>query len=130
MLRSWGLVLQVERDGQGIGVLVILLVLALLFLVLNAAWRRDKQRRAARDRALADRLLERISERPDEPVNLSRLARQERLRRSVVKELCEGKLTKEGYLHLKRRPRKDRVERLFLTPSGREAMERRKSPKS
>jgi hypothetical protein len=130
MLRSWGLVLQVERQGQGIGALAILLVLALLFLVLNAAWRRDKQRKAARDRALADRLLERISQRPDEPVNLTRLARQERLRRSVVKQLCEGKLTKEGYLHLKRRPRKDRVDRLFLSPSGREAMQRRKTPKT
>ena len=130
MLRDWGLVLQVERGGQGIGVLAILLVLALLFLLLNATWKRDQQRKAARDRALADRLLERISERPDEPVNLTRLARQERLRRRVVKELCEGKLTREGYLHLRRRPRKDRVDRLFLSPSGREAMERRKPPKS
>lgn len=130
MLRGWGLVLQVEPSGQGIGVLAILLLLALLFLLLNATWKRDKQRKAARDRALADRLLERISERPDEPVNLTRLARQERLRRSVVRELCEGKLTREGYLHLRRRPRKDRVERLFLSPSGREAMERRKPPKS
>lgn len=48
------------------------------------------------------------------------------LRPSVVRELCEGKLINEGYLHHRRRPRKDRVDKLFLSPSGREAMERRK----
>ena len=131
MSLGWGLVLQVDgQRGQGIGVLVVMLLLAMLFLLLNATWRRDRQRRAARDRVLANRLLERISERPDEPVNVTRLARQERIRRSVVKELCEGKLSREGYLHARRRPRKDRVDRLFLSPSGREAMERRKPPKS
>jgi DNA-binding MarR family transcriptional regulator len=129
MLRGWGLVLQVERGGHGIGVLGILVVLAGLYLVLDALWRRDKQRKAARDRALADRLLERIYQQPDEPINLTRLARQMHLRPSVVKDLCEGKLIKEGYLHHKRRPRKDRVDKLFLSPSGREAMERRKQPK-
>jgi hypothetical protein len=129
MLRGWGLVLQVERGGHGIGVLGILVVLAVLYLVLNSAWRRDRRRRAVRDRALADRLLERISQQPDEPIDVNRLARQVRLRPSVVRELCEGKLIDEGYLHRRRRPRKDRVDKLFLSPSGREAMERRKQAK-
>jgi hypothetical protein len=53
-------------------------VLAVLYLVLNSLWRQDKQRKAARDRALADRPLERISRQPDEPVNVNRLARQVR----------------------------------------------------
>jgi DNA-binding MarR family transcriptional regulator len=130
MLRGWGLVLQVEQGGHGIGVLGILVVVAVLFLVLNSVWRQDRQRKAARDRALADRLLECIYQQPDEPVNLTRLARQVHLRPSVVKQLCEGKLIREGYLHHKRRPRKDRVDKLFLSPSGREAMERRKQSKS
>lgn len=130
MLRGWGLVLQVEQGGHGIGVLGILIALAVLYLVLDSVWRRDRQRKAARDRALADRLLERISQQPDEPVNVNRLARQMRLRPSVVKELCEGKLINEGYLHHRRRPRKDRVDKLFLSPSGREAMERRKQARS
>jgi len=126
MLRGWGLVLQAEQGGHGVGALGILIVLAVLYLVLDSVWRRDRQRKAARDRALADRLLERISQQPDEPVDVNRLARQMRLRPSVVRGLCEGKLISEGYLHHRRRPRKDRVDKLFLSPSGREAMERRK----
>jgi DNA-binding MarR family transcriptional regulator len=43
----------------------------------------------------------------------------------VVRDLCEGKLVKDGYLLRKRRPSKDRLERLFLSPSGLEAMRRR-----
>jgi DNA-binding MarR family transcriptional regulator len=46
----------------------------------------------------------------------------------VVREICEGKLIREGYLHRKKRPKKDRVERLFLSPSGVEAMQRREQP--
>jgi DNA-binding MarR family transcriptional regulator len=130
MLRGWGLVLQAEQGGHGIGVLGILVVLAVLYLVLGSLWRQDRRRKAERDRALADRLLERISQQPDEPVDVNRLARQTRLRPSVVRELCEGRLINEGYLHHRRRPRKDRVDKLFLSPSGREAMERRRQAKS
>ena len=57
-----------------------------------------------------------------------RLARIERLPTAVVRDICEGKLTKEGYLHRKKRPMKDREEKLFLSPSGVEAMQRRKPP--
>lgn len=121
-----GLLMQTSEDGHGIGVLGVLVLLVLLFLVLNSLWRRDKRLKAARDKALADRVLERIYQHPGEPINLTRLARQVHARESVVKDLCEGKLTKEGYLHRKRRPRQDRVERLFLSPSGLEAMQRRK----
>ena len=78
MLWGWGLVLQVEQGGHGLGVLGILIVLAVLYPVLNSVWRRDKQRKAARGRALADRLLERISQQPDEPIDVNRLARQMR----------------------------------------------------
>jgi hypothetical protein len=39
-------------------------------------------------------------------------------------------LINEGYLHHRRRPRKDRVDKLFLSPSGREAMQRRRQAKS
>jgi len=130
MLLDWGLVLEADREGHGHGVLGILAVLAVLFLVLNDLWRRDKRRKAARDRALADRLLERIYQRPGEPINLRRLARQVHMRESAVKDLCEGKLIKEGYLHRRRRPRKDREDRLFLSPSGLEAMQRRDDKKS
>jgi hypothetical protein len=35
---------------------------------------------------------------------------------------------REGYLHRKKRPKKDREEKLFLGPSGAEAMQRRKQP--
>jgi hypothetical protein len=59
---------------------------------------------------------------------LGELARSERLPTAVVREICEGKLIREGYLHRKKRPKKDRVERLFLSPSGVEAMQRRKQP--
>lgn len=130
MLLDWGLVLEADREGHGHGALGILAVLAVLFLVLNDLWRRDKRRKAARDRALADRLLERIYQQPGEPINLRRLARQVHMRESVVKDLCEGKLIKEGYLHRRRRPRKDREDRLFLSPSGLEAMQRRDDKKS
>lgn len=75
------------------------------------------------------RLLERIYQHPGEPVNLTRLARQVHQRESVVKDLCEGKLINEGYLHRRRRPRKDREDRLFLSPSGIEAMQRRDQKK-
>src|SRR6266542_4757305 len=130
MLLDWGLVLEADREGHGHGVLGILAVLAVLFLVLNDLWRRDKRRKGAQDRALADRLLERIYQQPGEPINLRRLARQVHMRESVVKDLCEGKLIKEGYLHRRRRPRKDREDRLFLSPSGLEAMQRRDDKKS
>jgi hypothetical protein len=123
------LLLQVAAGG-GIGVLVLIAGLVALFFVMNGMWRDEKRRKAARDKAIADRLLERISASPGEPVNLGRLARSERLPASVVKEICEGKLIKEGYLHRKKRPRKDREEKLFLSPSGLEAMQRRKQPKA
>ncbi len=60
MLLGWGLVAQTNQNGRGIGVLGVIVVLALVYLVLNDLWRRDKRRKAARDKALADRLLERI----------------------------------------------------------------------
>ncbi len=101
------LALLLRTDGGGIGPLGILFVLVLLFVVLNAVWRRDKRLKAEHEKALADRLLERIYQNPTDPINLARLARQEHLRESVVKEICEGKLVKEGYLHRKRRPKKD-----------------------
>jgi hypothetical protein len=123
------LLLQVAAGG-GICVLVLIAGLVALFFVMNGMWRDEKRRKAARDKAIADRLLERISASPGEPVNLGRLARSERLPASVVKEICEGKLIKEGYLHRKKRPRKDREEKLFLSPSGLEAMQRRKQPKA
>lgn len=120
-------VMQTGAGGSGIGVLGVLILVVLLFMVLNALWRRDKRMKAAKDKALADRLLERIYQHPGDPINLTQLARQVHLRKSVVKDLCEGKLIKEGYLHRRRRPRMDRVERLFLSPSGLEAMQRRKN---
>jgi DNA-binding MarR family transcriptional regulator len=106
-------------------VLAILVLIVGLFLVLNALWRGDKRRKAARDKAIVDRVLERAYQNPGEPINLRRLARQMRVRQSVVRDLCEGKLVKDGYLLRKRRPSKDRLERLFLSPSGLEAMRRR-----
>jgi DNA-binding MarR family transcriptional regulator len=120
-----GLVLQTDQEGRGIGVLAILVLIVGLFLVLNALWRGDKRRKAARDKAIVDRVLERAYQNPGEPINLRRLARQMRVRQSVVRDLCEGKLVKDGYLLRKRRPSKDRLERLFLSPSGLEAMRRR-----
>lgn len=120
-----GLVLRADQDTRGTGVLGTLVLIVSLFLVLNALWRRDKRRKAARDKLLADRVLERIYQHPGDPVNPTRLARQLHVRVAVVKDLCEGKLLKEGYLHRKRRPNKDRVERLFLSPSGLEAMQHR-----
>jgi hypothetical protein len=44
MLRGWSLVLRAERGGHGLGVLGILIVLAVLYLVLDSLWRRDRQR--------------------------------------------------------------------------------------
>jgi hypothetical protein len=117
--------LQTRGGGGGVGVLVILAVLVGLFLTLNAIWKRDKRLKSARDKALANRLLKRIYERPGDPVNVAALARQERLPESVVKQICEGKLVGEGYLQRKKRPKIDRQERLFLSPSGVEAMQRR-----
>jgi hypothetical protein len=119
------LLMQSNADGNGPGVLAVTAVVVALFLGLNAIWRRDKQLKASRDRALADRLLRRIYQTPGDPINIARLARQEHLRESLVKDLCEGKLITEGYLHRKKRPRIDREERLFLSPSGVEAMQRR-----
>ncbi len=122
-----GPVMQTSARGSGIGVLAVTILVVLLFMVLNALWRRDKRIKAAKDKVLADRLLERIYQHPGDPVNLTQLARQVHLRQSVVRDLCEGKLIREGYLHRRRRPRVDRVERLFLSPSGLEAMQRRKN---
>ena len=119
------LLLQSDEGGGGFGVLAVLVILVLLFFVLNSVWRQDKRRKAAREKALADRLLKRIYQTPGEPVNLTRLARQEHIREAVVKEICEGKLVKEGYLLWKQRPKKDQVERLFLSPAGIEAMKHR-----
>ncbi len=119
------LLLQTDTGRGGAGVLGVLVVVAALFFALNALWRRDKRQKAARDKALTDRLLKRLYQTPGEPVHFARLARQEHLREAVVKEICEGKLVKEGYLHRKRRPRIDRVDRLFLSPSGLEAMQQR-----
>src|SRR6266540_5725512 len=109
-----GSVMQTSARGSGIGVLAVTILVVLLFMVLNALWRRDKRIKAAKDKVLADRLLERIYKHPGDPVNLTQLARQVHLRQSVVRDLCEGKLIREGYLHRRRRPRVDRVERLFL----------------
>ena len=121
--------LQTGQDPGGIGVLGVLAVVVALFLVLNAMWKRDKQRKAARDKAVADRLLDKIWERPDDPINVARLARRAGLRQQVAQSIIDGKLLKEGYVHYKRR-KQDRRERLFLSPSGREAMQRRASQKS
>jgi hypothetical protein len=70
------LVLQTDQEGRGIGVLAILVLIVGLFLVLNALWRGDKRRKAARDKAIVDRVLERAYQNPGEPINLRRLARQ------------------------------------------------------
>jgi hypothetical protein len=122
------LLLRVDAAGGGTSVLVLIAVVVLLFFAMNGMWRSEKKRKAAHDKAIADRLLERIWKNPGDPINLGRLARSERLPASVVREICEGKLIKEGYLHRKKRPRKDREEKLFLSPSGVEAMQRRKQP--
>jgi hypothetical protein len=120
--------LQVDPAGGGLGVLATIVAVVVLFFVMNGLWRSEKQRKAARDKEIADRLLERIWQAPGDPVNPARLARVERLPTAVVREICEGKLLKEGYLHRKKRPMKDRKEQLFLSPSGVEAMQRRKPP--
>jgi hypothetical protein len=122
------LLLQVDTAGGGIGVLAAIGAVVLLFFLMNGMWRSEKKRKAAHDKKIADRLLERIWKTPGDPINLGRLARSERLPTAVVREICEGKLIKEGYLHRKKRPRKDREEKLFLSPSGVEAMQRRKLP--
>lgn len=119
---------QVDATGGGIGVLVAIVAVVVLFFVMNALWRSEKKRKAAHDKKIADRLLERIWQAPGDPINLGRLARSERLPTAVVREICEGKLIREGYLHRKKRPKKDREEKLFLSPSGAEAMQRRKQP--
>ncbi len=121
------LLLQVDPAGGGIGVLAAIAAVVVLFFVMNGLWRSEKRRKAASDKKIADRLLERIWQAPGDPINPARLARIERLPTAVVRNICEGKLTKEGYLHRKKRP-KDRVEKLFLSPSGAEAMQRRKPP--
>jgi DNA-binding MarR family transcriptional regulator len=122
------LLLQVDPAGGGIGVLAAIVAVVALFFVMNGLWRSEKQRKTARDKKIAAQLLERIGQAPGDPINPSQLARIERLPTAVVRDICEGKLLKEGYLHRKKRPMKDREEKLFLTPSGVEATQRRKPP--